>query len=311
MKNTILLTTLAVLSAAPALAQTQSNVTLYGRVDLGLARNIGDDTWKMQQGSGSRLGLRGSEDLGGGLKAIFNIEHRFSADDGTVSSSNPFWHGRSVLGLQGGFGTVTLGREYTPVRNVSNPLDPWGGDTVAAHEGNLLGTVAPQRKNNAITYSTPELGGFKAQAQVSADEVAGNDTKATYGLNLAYAAGPLSVSYGFDKSAKEDATWHLVGGSYDLGPAKLLGAFGSGKNTDGDKRRSFLVGATAPLGGGELRVGYSKLEAKDPDEDLSSKFGIGYHYPLSKRTVVYVDVANDSEADSDKTGVDFGLKHNF
>lgn len=309
MNKTFLLTPLALLCALPTFAQSQSNVTLYGRVDLGIARNIGDDTWVMQQGSGSRLGLRGSEDLGGGLKAIFNIEHRFSADTGTASST--FWGGRSVLGFEGGFGTVTLGREYTPARNVANAVDPWGGDTVASNEGNLLGGFSPTRKNNSLTYTSPNFSGLRGQAQVELDEVAGNDTKATYGLSLSYAAGPLSVAYGFDKSAKEDSTWNLLSGGYDFGMAKLLAAFGTGKDGDGVKHRSYLVGATAPLGAGQLRVSYSRLESRNPDEDLSSKFGVGYHHPLSKRTTVYIDVANDSEADSDKTGMDVGIKHNF
>ncbi|WKB53701.1 porin [Eleftheria terrae] len=312
MKKSILLSTLALLSCAPAWAQTTSNVTLYGRVDLGLARNIGDDTLKLQEGSGNRLGVRGSEDLGGGLKAIFNIEHRFTADDGVANKT--FWQGRSVVGMQGGFGTVTLGRDYTPARNVANALDPWGGDTVAKHESNLLGDsskLAPTRKANAITYASPDFSGFKAQAQIALDEDEATDTKTTYGLSLGYVGGPLSVSYGFDKFAKKNATWHVVGGSWDLGMAKLLGGFGTGKDAKGDKRRAWIVGAAAPLASGELRLAYSKLETKDPDQDLSSKFGIGYHYPLSKRTTVYVDVANDSEAKEDKTGVDFGIKHNF
>lgn len=303
---------LAVLGSLAAAAHAQSNVTLYGRVDLGLQRGLGDDITRLEQGSGSRLGVRGVEDLGGGLKALFNIEHRFNADTGAVNSSSSFWAGRSVVGLEGGFGQVVLGREYTPARNVANRADPWGGDTVGRMEPILFGAILPSRQNNSITYTSPSFGGLRAQAQVTVDEVAGNDNKAFYGLNLTYGAGPLSLAYGYDKSGVDDNTWHLVTAGYDFGSFRLVGAYGQGTPETGvDKHRSYMVGATAPLGAGEVKLAYGKLEEVDPDRDVSSKFAIGYHYALSKRTTVYFDVANDSELDDNKTGFDIGLKHNF
>lgn len=254
--------------------------------------------------------MRGVEDLGGGLKALFNIEHRFNADTGAAGST--FWAGRSVVGLEGGFGQVVLGREYTPARNVANRADPWGGDTVGRMEPILFGAILPSRQNNSITYTSPSFGGLRAQAQVTVDEVAGNDNKAFYGLNLTYGAGPLSLAYGYDKSGVDDNTWHLVTAGYDFGSFRLVGAYGQGTpETGADKHRSYMVGATAPLGAGEVKVAYGKLEEVDPDRDVSSKFAIGYHYALSKRTTVYFDVANDSELDDNKTGFDIGLKHNF
>ncbi|WP_281916200.1 porin [Caldimonas thermodepolymerans] len=310
MKKTLI--AIAAFGALAGAAQAQSQVTLYGRVDLGLTRNIGNDFFELQQNSGSRLGVRGVEDLGGGLKAVFNIEHRFTADDG--QANDPFWAGRSVVGLQGSFGEVVLGREYVPARNIANKADPWGGDTVAKMEPILFGGILPTRQDNSITYTSPVFSGLQAQAQVTVDEVAGNDNKAFYSVNVSYAAGPVWVGYGYSKSGVDDDKWHILSGSYDFGVAKVIAAYGQGKPEGAlaaDKHRSYLIGATAPLAGGELRVAYGKLEAVDPDEDLSSKFGIGYHYPLSKRTTVYVDVARDGEVNEHKTGVDFGLKHNF
>ena len=305
---------LAVLGTLAATAQAQSNVTLYGRVDLGVARNLGDDYMVMQNGSGSRLGVRGVEDLGGGLKALFNIEHRFNADTGAVNSTSSFWNGRSVVGLEGGFGQVVLGREYTPARNIANRADPWGGDTVARMEPILFGAILPARQNNSITYTSPSFNGLRAQAQLTMDEVPGNDNKAFYGLNLSYGAGPLSLAYGYDKSGVDDNTWHLVTAGYDFGSFRLIGAYGQGTPEGvaaADKHRSYMIGATAPVGAGEVKLAYGKLEAVDPDQDVSSKFAVGYHYALSKRTTVYFDVANDRELADNKTGFDFGLKHNF
>lgn len=155
MKKTLL--ALAVLGAFAGVASAQSSVTVYGRVDLSLAKNYGTEDKSIQNGSGSRLGFRGVEDLGGGMKAIFNVEHRFNADTGTDSSytnlftgtppyagdqanlnaaGNPtgrFWNGRSIVGLQTDFGQVVLGREYTPAFLYAQLIaDPWGYDTVAS-----------------------------------------------------------------------------------------------------------------------------------------------------------------------------------
>ena len=99
MKKSLL--ALAVLGAFAGAASAQSSVTLYGRVDLSLAKNIGSDAKGVQNGSGSRLGFRGVEDLGGGMKAIFNIEHRFNADTGELTNAAKFWQGRSIVGLEG------------------------------------------------------------------------------------------------------------------------------------------------------------------------------------------------------------------
>ena len=106
-KSLIALATLAAFAGA---ASAQSSVTMYGRVDLSIGKNVGSIAKYMANGSGSRLGLRGTEDLGGGMKAIFNIEHRFDADTG-VNPNARFWHARSLVGLEGGFGKVSLGRE--------------------------------------------------------------------------------------------------------------------------------------------------------------------------------------------------------
>jgi len=135
MKKSLL--ALAVLGAFAGAASAQSSVTLYGRVDLSLARPLGSSDLMMQNGSGSRFGVRGTEDLGGGLKALFQIEHRFCADSGftgaggvcsaTTAGNFRHWNGRSILGLSSGPHTVHLGRDYTPAFLWGHLLaDPWG-----------------------------------------------------------------------------------------------------------------------------------------------------------------------------------------
>ncbi|MCM5682054.1 porin [Schlegelella sp. S2-27] len=316
MKKSLL--ALAVLGAFAGTASAQSNVTLYGRVDLSVARNIGTDYWQMQNGSGSRLGVRGAEDLGGGLKAIFNIEHRFNADTGELTTAK-FWHGRSYVGLAGGFGEVRFGRDYTPsFLFVELAADPWGFDTVATPGTGLRGSIEPVRKDNSINYSSPNWGGFRIHGQWSMDEVPGNDTNGTWGFAATYAAGPLSFGLGYDKSADEDGTWLIGTAAYDFGMFKLIGALGQGRTAgaagvDGDKMRDYHIAATAPIGAGELRGSYNRLTNRDADVKVMNKFSVGYHYPMSKRTTVYTDLARDSadHIDDNKWGFDVGIKHNF
>lgn len=321
MKKSLL--ALAVLGAFAGAASAQSSVTLYGRVDLSLAKNIGLNvpSFEMQNGSGSRLGVRGVEDLGGGLKAFFNIEHRFNADTGTNPNAR-FWHGRSLVGLEGGFGKVSLGREYTPAFLLSQLVaDPWGWDTVAANSRATGGLIATVRADNSITYNFA-ASGFSFGAQVALKE--GGD-KHGFSLGGQYAAGPLVVGAGYERPVNTvDTNWTTLNGSFDLGMVKIGGLFGTGK-LGGSKHRSWLLSATAPIGGGELRAAIGQVRNSSADVTASRQFSLGYHYALSKRTTVYADLVNDKKyvdflagrpgapanPDKTKTGFDVGIKHNF
>ena len=199
-KSLIALATLAAFAGA---ASAQSSVTLYGRVDLSVAKNIGSSAKAMQNGSGSRLGLRGAEDLGGGMKAIFNIEHRFDADTGANPNAR-FWHARSLVGLQGGFGQITLGREYTTAFLMSQLLgDPWGWDTVVASRSATPVTgvgLSKVRNDSALTYNV-SMGGvnFGAQIAEATDTINNFQTKpVNFAVN--YTGGPLFVGFGYERT---------------------------------------------------------------------------------------------------------------
>ena len=135
----------------------------------------------MFNGSGSRLGVRGVEDLGGGLQALFNIEHRFNADTGALRCSDParFWHGRSIVGLQGGFGQFVLGREYTTsFRQSQLVADPWGWDTVVA-------ATRRQRRQHLDHGRRRRLAVPAASTSLPLDVAnVRNDSSFTYSLNL-------------------------------------------------------------------------------------------------------------------------------
>ncbi len=322
MKKSLL--ALAALTAFAGAASAQSSVTLYGRVDLSVGKGVGTDAKALGNGSGSRLGLRGSEDLGGGLSAIFNIEHRFDADTGN-SSATRMWHGRSLVGLKGGFGQVALGREYSTAF-LGNQLiaDPWGWDTVVA--GNLGGknglntsitggAIVKVRYDNAITYNIA-ANGFSFGIQ-SAERDAPAMKSRPLNFSLGYAAGALKASLGYERTGDAGVAtekWTSFNVQYNLGVVNLGGFYGTGTTDAGNDHRSYMVTATAPMGAGEFRFSYGKLTNRTTDIDASKGFGIGYHYPMSKRTTLYADLVRNTGAlvgGSNETGYDVGIKHNF
>lgn len=314
MKKSLL--ALAALTAFAGAASAQSSVTMYGRVDLSVAKNIGSTAKGIQNGSGSRLGLRGSEDLGGGMSALFNIETRFDADTGNAqNNSTRFWGARSLVGLQGGFGQVVFGREYT-VAFLGTQLiaDPWGWDTVAAQAGITgLGGIAKVRNDSSITYRISG-GGFSFGAQIAEATDAINTFAAKpVNFNVGYSAGPLNASFGYEKTGRESGAntekmWS-VQASYKMGAVKPGFYYGKGTTLTGADNKGMMFTLTAPVGAGEFRASYGTLESNNVD--VAKRLALGYHYSMSKRTTVYFDIANDSKAATSKSGYDVGIKHNF
>lgn len=366
MKKSLL--ALAVLGAFAGAASAQSSVTIYGVVDLAVQKSNGGNTyspgvcevaaatatcgplgtkaWKLQQSTASRLGFRGNEDLGGGLSAQFQIEHRFTPDDGAAGSI--FWGGRSYVQLtSAAAGSIYLGREYAPYFWLAAKSDPFGLDGVGqntgylyllsgAHEtgmgNNGLPTGNPAgRHTNAVGYKTPNLGGLTANVAVGLGEgtlAAGRDT----GFNVEYAAGPIYAGVGYGKktggnAANDGNTLVNFALHYDFGVAKLIGYYGrskTGVNSDATNK-FFLIGATAPLGPGLLKASFGNLSAEPvgaAEEIKIKKFAVGYNYNLSKRTNLYADfstarddldfaITSNGAASKNSSAYAFGVRHTF
>jgi len=298
-KSLVALAALAVAGVASA----QSSVTLFGILDASVSHySVKDGQSQTVLGNGgynsSRLGFRGTEDLGGGLAAGFWLEAPLSNDDGSVVRGFNFTR-RSTVSLSGGFGEIRLGRDYTPTFWNDTVFDPFGtngsGTNVinSVHNaGVLVGafTGVPSaalvdgsavRASNTIGYFLPpNLGGFYGQVQFGLDEQVHNDTgfnsKAGryVGGRFGYANGPLDIAlaYGqtrtFDTAtAKIDVNTLNLGASYDLGVVKLFGElsqiendFQAGLAPDNVKVNGYLIGATAPIGAGLIRASYSVAE---------------------------------------------------
>lgn len=324
MKKTLL--AMAVLSAFVGAAQAQSSVTLSGSVDLGVRRQNG--AWNMGNAGSSRtnVSLSGSEDLGGGMRAFFYMNHRFNLNTGTQRDANAFWR-QGWVGLGGGFGNVRLGKMLPPVQNFDGDFDPFGTDTVGSvHTGGIFaGQVASgSRYNNAIYYTSPDLGGLSLHAMIAAadqnSELAvpfGSERPIGFGLN--YAAGPFRAALAYDRNADDKKTWGVYG-SFNAGFATFMGQYEKGDiySLAPDSVKRWSLGAKVPFGAAALKVGYTKWS----DEDYK-KFGIGLDYSLSKRTTLYTDVGKVSgdgklgtpagllNDDRRKAQFDVGINHKF
>jgi predicted porin len=334
MKKSLL--ALAVLGVFASAASAQSSVTLYGKVDLGVGRGIGEDHKFLANGAGSRLGVRGVEDLGGGLQALFNIEHRFEADTGRIgttssSASNEgtgaaaqantrFWHGRSIVGMQGGWGQVVFGREYTPAfLQVQLVADPFGYDTVAQPVNtSIIGLgLHPIRNDSSVTYKI-SMSGFTFGAQVAeASDVITNVPNKPISFALSYAAGPITAGISYERPGQEAATTRKLlnlNAAYNFGAFKVGGAISRGTTETDLDRTGWLLTATAPVGAGEARLALGRRKddlAGGGDTTVVSGFAAGYHYNMSKRTKLYADIARNSKVSDNKTGYDVGIQHNF
>jgi len=333
MKKSLL--ALAAIAAVSGSAFAQSSVTIYGRVDQGFAQQADSvKNREIRPGSGNRLGFRGVEDLGAGLKAFFQFEHRFDADTGLPHAT--FWEGKSFVGLRSTFGDFYLGREDNPAYALSQAIaDPFGTDTVASNTSIISGRIGTNRYSNSVNYRGT-FGGFTVGAQIAEQDAlkaqsTGEDRP--WSVAASYIGGPITVGIGHEDPSDEDARWTTINAAWDFKVVKVIGLYGFGKNggqtatlptgipaaagADSD-RRSYLIGVTAPIGSGELKASYGVLQAEstaDVKYKLDRQFGLGYHYALSKRTTVYADYVNERRdfmpAGFKKNGFDLGIKHNF
>lgn len=194
----------AVTAAAPAFSQ--SSVTLYGVVDDAIAyvnNQKGASNVYLRQGNlySSRFGLRGAEDLGGSLKAVFDLQAGFDPNSGAQSSAGVEFNRQAFVGLQHDeYGTVTLGRQYTPYYQFVGSLGPTGYLTGAtgAHPGDIDGLDTTIRSNNSVVYVSPTIDGFKGSAQYGFGGVPGSlQSGSTISAAVRYDGGPLAVAAGY------------------------------------------------------------------------------------------------------------------
>jgi len=340
MKKSLL--ALAVLGAFAGAASAQSSVTVYGIVDLGFAHVDDGSAAGSKNGidsggqSASRIGFKGTEDLGNGLKALFQLEATIAADTGaafntaTAATSGPNnglsnnsggFNRFATVGLQSAaFGTVLLGRQTSVIKDAYDQIDPFGdGGTVGAissifFNGALAGDFG--RISNSVKYTSNSFSGFKANAAYGFGETVGDTgANSNYGLGLGYANGPLNVQFAYHNQDRTNAALvqtgenklMLLGATYDFGVVKLHGAYADTKleapiGTE-VKFRNYMIGASAPIGPGTLFASYSANDNRTVGDSDAQKFAISYSYDLSKRTNLYTGYSRTSNDNGSRIGL--------
>lgn len=329
---------LAIAGLASTAAFAQSNVTIYGSVDAGYAyrwdaenrmnTNAGQSKTRSSvdtgQSAGNRLGFRGTEDLGNGLKAVFLLEQGFAFDgsaSGTSQGGRTFGR-QAYVGLAGGFGTAIAGRLYTPFFSLWSSVDPFAAGTVGqarnvwSSGAGVDGLLDPVRVDNAVAYVSPNFGGFDVTLAYSnavglsdaatAENLNNNARNNTvYALLAKYAAGPVNVGLNVHRIAAGSAVGnttaknvdnYTLAGTFDAKVVKLhalatynmVEATGLRADFTGS---NYMLGASVPVGKLTLKtsVNYSDYngEANNSLKGQATQYAFGADYALSKRTNFY------------------------
>jgi len=315
MKKSLL--ALAVLGAFAGVASAQSSVTLFGVVDVSgrYVDNGGGKQYQMAQdgNASSRLGFRGTEDLGGGMAASFWLEGSIQPDTGTIGTTTinggtvaALFQRRSTVSLAGKFGEARFGRDYTATFWNATIFDPFGTNGVgssgniylivpATPTGGAFGTLV--RANNTIGYFLPSgiAGGLYGQVMVAAGENAPGNKY--FGGRLGYAAGPFNVAGSWARTQvlltpdTNGTNWN-IGGSWNFGFLVASAYYGRLEISDASQN-NWYIGGVAPFGAWNFKASYGQVDrsghvgALNFEGQKASQFAIGTDYNLSKRTALY------------------------
>jgi len=327
------------LAAASGAAVAQTNVTIYGNVDMGyMFRNGGNGAVADQgsqhdlqsAGSQSHIGFKGVEDLGNGLKVVFDLQYRINPDvNGGLNQA-----GHQYVGLTGGFGTAVAGYLDGIRYGIFGKYNPFGNYSV----GNFAQmTTQYDRAANALAYISPSIYGFTlilataTNTQGPEGSLNGvhvpavtsknnNGDDRLFSINLIYAKGPLSVDLDYETTKAvgySDSRLYVAttGASYDFGVVKISGVYdiikgdpnsfiggnidlGGGVNLGGlaagqsYDRRNWFIGATVPFGKASVLASYGQVKDRTLNDADAEKWAIGARYSLSKRTELYADYAH-------------------
>lgn len=339
-------------------AQAQSTVQLSGLVDMyaGSMKLAGKDRVS-ELGSGgmttSWWGVNGTEDLGGGLKANFALGAFFRADTGDSgrfgisggTGSETFFARDANVSLEGGFGSVKLGRSMAPNFLPTILFNPYGDSftvsplvlhaNMATNFANDYKTTASDTGwSNQITYSTPSFGGVKANIHYQFGEQTTKTSASNVGVNVLYFGGPLALTAFYEKAemlsnptpapyaaGTSNTNW-MLGGSYNFGAAKLYATYGASEKEILDRKKldqtTYSVGLDLPVTkAGTVKLAYAHTETdlvtgKDTKRQTAS---FGYDHFLSKRTDAYAVAMYDKDdrftANKSGTSLAVGVRHRF
>lgn len=312
------------MSLALGIAHAQTNVTIYGTVDTGFIKESGSDV-RMDENSANVIGFKGTEELGGGLKATFQLERQFQLYNGTNKDTYSLddsisralgkradttdWTGAANVGLEWNWGAVRLGRVNEMSVEYYTEIDPFmqgsTGSSLAKYS-----LLRSEQLSNTIRYDSPSLSGvsFGLTYTLGADDhdsvVSRDIYNDGFGVSLRYENGPLFLTGNFNRQADSDRSyvWNL-GGAWDFNPVRVsLGYQKSNLKdlsalnlTDIDSpisQKTWLVGLQYKVGAGTINASYNRANVDGTAHDgKANKYALGYTYDLSKRTSLYAVVS--------------------
>ena len=331
MKKSLL--ALAVLGAYVGGASAQSSVTLFGIVDTNARFVKNDDTRRRLSlatdgVNSSRLGFRGIEDLGGGLRASFWLEAGINPDVGSsnlattpgngangvntvANNQSKFFNRRSTVSLISGAGELRLGRDYVPTFWNQTLFDAFGTNGLGSSL-NVAVLASHVRQDNTIGYFLPaNIGGFYGQFMVGAAEGGTSlDRPGRHiGGRIGFAAGPFDIAGSYHKQrysvgnnlnlgGETQDVWN-VGGSFNFGFLRLMGYYQHDELERGIDQKRFSISTVIPMGQSEIRVGYNRAKADLGATDATvDQIAATYQYNLSKRTAMYGTISRLANKDN-------------
>jgi predicted porin len=286
---------LAVFAASALTAHAQSSVTLYGTIDTSIEiTNPGAGyVARMDSGAyrGSRVGVRGAEDIGNGVKILFDLENGFNSGNGALAVANTIFNRQAWVGASTPYGTVRVGRQYSPIYiPFKGQLDAFGAGTIASGLDNLS-KITPY-ESNAITYLSPEFHGFSTTLMASLRDSTDGDGNGLAGHieTFAWRNGPFRISYAHQQTHGDGALRANLGGvSYVYGPVTGFVSFFNG---DGGTPRYHNDGASVSARYAlsdrfRASLGYTYLRDRSGGDSNADQFSAACEYDLSKRVLLY------------------------
>ena len=330
-RPSLVLAACGALSTVTSTVSAQTSLTLYGIVDAGVVYERGGaagNVTKLTSGvqSGSRLGFKGTEDLGGGLSAKFAMEAGFNTDTGASGAGGPLFGRQAWVGLGSRWGDLTFGRQYTPHFLVLDEVDPFTTG-LAGSSTNLMSTTT--RMSNTVKLSTPAWGGFTGELAYGLGEVPGDNTaNRQLGASLGYANGPLVLKIAHhrieDPAGADNARNTLLGGKFDFGMAAASLGVGLNRGLGATDNRDYMLGVTVPVGAGALLASFTRKDDRTGLNADADQWAVGYTHALSPRTNFYTSfarinndpgagftVGNATEPGSGDKAFNIGIRHKF
>lgn len=292
-----------------------SSVTVYGVADACVVsyRSATGPRWQVNGGGcfyGSRLGFRGTEDMGGGLRAHFILEQGLTIDNGNLAQGGRAFGRKALVGLSGSLGTVEAGRDYAPGFYLLVATDPMrlgiGSATATVWSGSA--STASGRTDNAVAYISPEVGGFSARVQLALGErgaTAPGGAGDTKGMNLLYKNGGVLLGATYANVRNNTGTGAdtatTLGAKVEFGAFSVtaIGQSGAWKGTRtaaapsnptsmfSRRYNSYLAGGSWKFELASISATYKRYDDRTASDFDATVLSVVYVYPLSKRTQLY------------------------